>query len=226
MPNSPNIASSSTGVEVYNNLANGNVGISWGDFGYGFNTLRIKTTGTASPGGLGGYYHLHQVAASTGYIHHIVANVPKGYSLNIGRNAIGDGAIVKWLTSNEGTGAFKNYAYVVQTGATGTFETIGFVYLSGGSAPVQWDVKSSVMYSTSRTASPVFTLITGLDSTSGITGWAITNSSAQPTTWYSKDFVKDLTVIDYISANGNYYIWLKDGAGNITSIPYTVVNVG
>ena len=64
------------------------------------------------------------------------------------------------------------------------------------------------------------------DTESGITGYAFTESSSEPTSWTSVDNVITESTYTYkASKNGNIYFWVKDGAGHIVNKAITVSKV-
>lgn len=111
--------------------------------------MRIKTTGSASPG-LGGYYQATASKANGIFYHVIVAKIPVGYKINQANNSVGEGGTFTWLTPILGTGEFETYIYRANNGSSGTFSTFGHVYITGNPAtqtnPVTWDVAYSNMF--------------------------------------------------------------------------------
>ena len=64
------------------------------------------------------------------------------------------------------------------------------------------------------------------DTESGITGYAFTESSTEPTNWTSVDNVISESAYTYKAAkNGTIYFWVKDGAGHIVNKTITVTKV-
>ena len=64
------------------------------------------------------------------------------------------------------------------------------------------------------------------DTESGITGYAFTESSTEPTSWTSVDNVISESTYTYTATkNGTIYFWLKDGAGHTTNKAITVTKV-
>lgn len=160
---------------VYNNSSNGTVthtresntsvpNLSMGDSGVGHQIKIVKSAGTASPG-CGGFVIHTSSAANKVYRHIIWAKIPKGYTINDHRNAIGAGGYSTWLTERKGTGDWYRYVYEVHTGASGNFSTFGHVALSAdngdNNAAVTWyvcasqitDVTSSLTYTYTSTSS-------------------------------------------------------------------------
>ena len=64
------------------------------------------------------------------------------------------------------------------------------------------------------------------DTESGITGYAFTESSSEPTSWTSVDNVITESTYTYkATKNGTIYFWVKDGAGHIVNKAITVSKV-
>lgn len=143
-------------IKVYNNSGNGNVTISRvarsndnptkSDF-----ELLIKNTGEANPN-LGGYSFQNYSRANAIFIYRMIAKIPAGRSLSFHTNTIGDGASQKWLTSNEGTGYFKEYIFRVICGATSSngYSSTGYFSLKGtpgtSDSPVEWRLAYSTCF--------------------------------------------------------------------------------
>lgn len=64
--------------------------------------------------------------------------------------------------------------------------------------------------------------ITLKDNESGVTSYAVTTSNSMPSSWtnITGSPVNQKVVSYNITSNGNYYIWIKDAAGNTNSINY------
>lgn len=135
----PSFKSGSNSCSVYNNSGNGNVtvtrvsGVAGNPNSSGY-CLKVKTTGTASPG-WGGFHWGATAKANRVLVVRLIANIPTGYTLNFATNSLGTGASQKWLTSTAGTGKWTEYAYKIVCGASGTFSSTGYFYLSGGNTP-------------------------------------------------------------------------------------------
>ena len=145
----PSFKSGSNSCSVYNNSGNGNVtvtrvsGVVGNPNSSGY-CLKVKTTGTASPG-RGGFHWGATAKANRVLVVRLIANIPTGYTLNFATNSLGTGASQKWLTSTTGTGKWTEYAYKIVCGASGTFSSTGYFYLSGGNtptaaAPLEWHI--------------------------------------------------------------------------------------
>ena len=66
--------------------------------------------------------------------------------------------------------------------------------------------------------------ITLKDSGAGIVGWQVTRSDTAPSendsNWNNVTTVRELTITYTPTTSGRYYIWAKDGAGNISEVKY------
>lgn len=104
--------------------------------------VTITSTGATSPG-RGGFYFTQTPKAGCTYIHVFRAKAPVGTYFTKHYNTI-TGVSTKWLTSNQGTGEWRHYAYElkVPTGAT-TLGTFGYIALQGGPDPVTWYVTAN-----------------------------------------------------------------------------------
>ena len=145
----PSFKSGSNSCSVYNNSGNGNVtvtrvsGVAGNPNSSGY-CLKVKTTGTASPG-WGGFHWGATAKANRVLVVRLIANIPTGYTLNFATNSLGTGASQKWLTAYAGTGKWTEYAYKIVCGASGTFSSTGYFYLSGSNtptaaAPLEWHI--------------------------------------------------------------------------------------
>lgn len=144
------------GCSVYNNLANYNVKLSIvskssdNPYSIAKKELKIETTGAARPGH-GGLVQRIMSRANAVFVRRVIAKIPKGYTLNNAENAMGTNFVSKWLTPKVGTGVFTEYMYMYQCGASGSFSSGGFMYLSGGATatadkPVVWHIASCETY--------------------------------------------------------------------------------
>ena len=149
----PTFSSGNNGINVYNNSGGGTVtvvrtsGISGNPNSSGY-CLKVDNTGTASPG-LGGFYFATQTRAGAILVTRIIANIPIGYTINWASNAYGSGGSLKWLTSQKGTGTWTEYVCVLTCGATGTFSSTNFFYLTG-SGTVTWYVAYATVFDTTE----------------------------------------------------------------------------
>ena len=231
----PSFASGTNGTHVYNNSGNGTVtntrvASSDNPAGSGY-ALEIKTTGSASPGH-GGFYFATGTAANKEYITRIVAKIPKGYNINWASNAYGStGASSQWLTSQAGTGAWQEYVYRVKCGSDGSFSSTNFYYVSGGStattaAPVTWQVGYATVIDTTKWGNVNYVVASGTDSATGVAAYGINQSSTTQPTWTTFTANNNVGKISSkLTANGTYYVWLKDGAGNVSKKEVAVSKV-
>ena len=224
----PTFINGINGVEIYNNLYNGNVTITRQKDGTApndsDNVLHIKTTGQAAPDH-GGFYFANQTAANEVYTVKIVAKIPVGYTLNWASNAIGTDAATRWMTSQEGTGDWKTYIFWLRTGSYGDFSSTNFFYLTGGttasaSAPVEWDVAYANVYKTSVldwTNQNITITGNAVDSLSGTVAYAFTTTDTTPTSWTDVSTTNSTVTGTYeASANGIIFFWAKDANGNVS----------
>ena len=228
----PAFASGTNSIKVYNNSSNGTVthtrkAMSDNPAGSGYG-IEIKTTGTASPGH-GGFYFATSTSTNKEYITRIVAKIPVGYNIEWASNAYGStGTSAQWLTSTAGTGKWEEYAYRVKCGSTGTFSSTNFYYLKGGSTattakPVVWQVGYATVIDTSKWATTNYIVSIGKDTQSGVTGYGLNQSSSTQPTYTSNTANQNVVKIsNALTANGTYYTWMKDAAGNYANKATTV----
>lgn len=140
----PYLDAGTNGTSVYNNSGGGTVvhtrisALADTPFPSHLYNLQIVTNGTASPGA-GGIYCGWASYSGAVFLEKFVAKIPAGYSVYDAANAQGDGATTTWLTSQAGTGAWKEYAMLRRCGTTGSFSSGGHLYLSGtNNTSVTW----------------------------------------------------------------------------------------
>ncbi|ELW84358.1 hypothetical protein ACIN5021_1032 [Acinetobacter sp. OIFC021] len=126
-------------VGTYNNLGNGTVSVtreakSADNPTTSTHELRIVTTGSASPN-FGGFHQQFFTRSNAIFIIKYLIKLPIGYKLYPAANLMGDGSVDKFIGSTDGTGRFEVYVRMVKSGATGRFDTSGFVHVAGGPAP-------------------------------------------------------------------------------------------
>ena len=73
-------------------------------------------------------------------------------------NAMGTGAIDRFIGNTEGTGKFETYIRMIKCGAVGSFSNSGHVYVAGGStptatAPLVWTLAQIEQYDVTDYAS-------------------------------------------------------------------------
>lgn len=113
--------------------------------------IQITTNGTATPGH-GGFCWQNMSRASAIFVTKIIAKIPSGCTLNWASNATGTGGKAEWLTSNAGTGSWKEYIFKVTCGSSGSFGSTNYFYLSGGSAPVTWYLAFATVFDITETS--------------------------------------------------------------------------
>lgn len=133
--------------------------------------LKYTVTGWHAAGDrrAGGFSFMTQSRANATFIVRIIARIPAGRTLRIYHNGYGGGT-TRWLTPDAGTGQWEEYVCKVSCGGSGTFSTINYLALSGGSeptpaAPLVWytayatvfDVTASEGYTTTLDASGIYT---------------------------------------------------------------------
>lgn len=159
-------------TKAYNNDSNGNVVVTRVSDTTAPNdskmVLKITNTGASEPD-CGGFSFGNQAAANKRYVTRIIAKIPSGRKIAAKNNTLGNGTTVKWLTSQEGTGAWSEYIYTINCGSSGTFSTANFFYMTGAvgtvAAPVEWrvayatvfDITSSEKYTTTIDANGIYT---------------------------------------------------------------------
>lgn len=167
----PTFYNGNNSTGTYNNSSNGMVVITRmkdtnapNDSKY---VLKIQTNGTASPGN-GGFYFSTGTSYRKVLIARIIAKIPVGHNIQWASNNIGSGGSSRWLTSNTGTGDWKEYVYKVVCG-TSNFSSTHFYYIDGtqgsSSAPLAWyiayatvfDVTSTEKYTTTINSDGIYT---------------------------------------------------------------------
>lgn len=114
--------------------------------------MRVINNGTSTDTNSrrGGFYHSTESRANAVFIHKMIIKIPVGHRITQYQNSTGNGSVVKWLTSNHGTGRFETYIYKLTCGATGTFATFGHVAFNGpagtAAAPIYYDVAYSTIF--------------------------------------------------------------------------------
>ena len=167
----PTFWNGNNGIAVYNNSHNGMVTITRQQDSTAPNdskqVLKIQTNGTAAPNN-GGFYFGTACSSRKVLVARIIAKIPAGRNLCWATNSIGTGGSHRWLTSNAGTGDWKEYIYKVVCG-TANFSSTHFFYIDGTqgttSAPVVWyvayatvfDLTSTEKYTTTIDANGIYT---------------------------------------------------------------------
>ncbi|HFX6257302.1 TPA: interleukin-like EMT inducer domain-containing protein [Acinetobacter baumannii] len=157
-----NFKKGNNGVSVYNNAGNGNVTVtrvakSSDNPTTSTHEIEIKTIGAASPT-WGGFVQLVYGRANAVFVIKYLIKLPVGYKLVNAGNAMGTGAIDRFIGNTEGTGKFETYIRMIKCGAVGSFSNSGHVYVAGGStptatAPLVWTLAQIEQYDVTDYAS-------------------------------------------------------------------------
>ncbi|MDC4307706.1 DUF1983 domain-containing protein [Acinetobacter baumannii] len=163
-----NFKKSNNGVSVYNNAGNGNVTVtrvakSSDNPTTSTHEIEIKTIGAANPT-WGGFFQLVYGRANAVFVIKYLIKLPVGYKLVNAGNAMGTGAIDRFIGNTEGTGKFETYIRMIKCGAVGSFSNSGHVYVAGGStptatAPLVWTLAQIEQYDVTDYASADPTLL-------------------------------------------------------------------
>ena len=133
-----NFSNGRNNLNVYDNNGSGQVTLDVIDDSEAPNSthkvLRVKSVGTATFPGAGGFYYGIQTDKNRIIIFRLTAKVPADKILSFASNNAGTGYRSEWLTSNHGTGKWEEYIYVVYCGGSGTFSTTGYFYINQGGA--------------------------------------------------------------------------------------------
>ena len=167
----PTFFNGNNSTGTYNNSGNGMVVITRikddnapNDSKY---VLKIQTNGAAAPAN-GGFYFSTGTSYRKVLIARIIAKIPVGHCIQWASNSIGSGGTSRWLTSNTGTGDWKEYVYKVVCG-TSNFSSTHYYYIDGtqgsSSAPLIWyvayatvfDLTSSEKYTTTIDSNGIYT---------------------------------------------------------------------
>lgn len=127
--------------------------------------IRIqKVVGNSSPG-LGGFTFSTPSRANAVFEARFTAKIPAGYRLNFASNATGNGGRSMWITDNAGTGGWQEYRYQIFCGASGSFSTTNFFYLTkdvptgqtnnDNNTVVTWYLKEGTVFDLSGYEDPV-----------------------------------------------------------------------
>ena len=133
-----NFSNGRNNLNVYDNSGSGQVTLDVIDNSEAPNgthkVLRVKSAGTATSPGAGGFYYGIQTDKNRIIIFRFTAKVPADKFLSFASNSAGTGYASEWLTSNHGTGKWEEYIHVVYCGGSGTFSSTGFFYINQGGA--------------------------------------------------------------------------------------------
>jgi hypothetical protein len=215
------------GASIYNNSNDGTVTvtrttISGAPEGSGYGLMIKNTSNTSSPG-FGGFTFGTMTSVSKVYVTRLVAKIPVGYNIQWATNAIGTGGTATWLTSQNGTGDWKEYIVQVNTGSTGTFGDTNYFFLADGaiptsSSPLIWYVAYGAVFDTTKYGTTNNILFKASDNGSGIVGYGMNQSSTVAPSFTSISNKNEIgSTISNITSNGTYYVWVKDAAGNVSN---------
>lgn len=96
--------------------------------------MQYRYEGTPTSPGWGGFTFSTMTRANAVFVTKIIAKIPVGRQIVNAQNAYGTGGQLIWLTSQAGTGKYETYLYKVICGASGTFSSVNFFYITGGAA--------------------------------------------------------------------------------------------
>lgn len=155
------------GVSVYNNSGGSAVTVTRYETAANSGVFQVriqKVVGISSPG-LGGFTFSTPTRPHAVFETRFTANIPAGYRLNFASNATGDGDHSQWITDNAGTGNWQEYRYQVFCGASGSFSSTNFFYLTKDvpagqtnddyNTAVTWYLKEATVFDLSGYEDPV-----------------------------------------------------------------------
>lgn len=149
----PTFKKGTNGITRYNNSGNSTVTVSRitlsgvpNDTGYAIQI--VNNGGTSSPN-RGGFTFETQSKANFTTVVRFIAKIPTGYTINHHSNTHGTNPKEIWLTSQAGTGDWKEYVFYCKCGASGTFSTYNFFALSGTPNAVTWYLAYSTVFDVS-----------------------------------------------------------------------------
>lgn len=134
-----NFSNGRNNLNVYDNSGSGQVTLDVIDNSEAPNgthkVLRVKSAGTATSPGAGGFYYGIQTDKNRIIIFRFTAKLEEGKTIGWASNPAGDGYQVEWLSDkHHGTGKWEEYILAVYCGSTGTFLSTGFFYIDQGGA--------------------------------------------------------------------------------------------
>lgn len=159
---------------VYNNTGNGNVVIERVVDNTAPNStkmaLKVTNKGTASPGH-GGVSWQNYTYSNGVYTYIITAKIPSGKEIVFAGNTFGDGSKFEWLTPNGGTDKYETYIGRATCGATGTFNTIGYFYINGGSGGFSWYIARANYWDNTRQSGTLRLKTVTIDGNAAVTSF-------------------------------------------------------
>lgn len=133
-----NFSNGTNNLQVYDNSSSGQIVLDVIDNDDAPNSthkvLRVRSAGTATSPGAGGFYYGVRTDKNQILIFRFTAKVPADKFLSFTTNVAGEGYTSEWLTSNHGTGKWEEYIHVIYCGSRGTFSSTGFFYINQGGA--------------------------------------------------------------------------------------------
>ena len=158
----------------------------------------------------------------------ISATVKVGENLSAFTYSINNGAVQNG-TRNGNTGTANvtlntTGTYTISASATGGYgnsktEGSGTYYIDATVPTVGAIGGNTDSWTTSKTLTATLS-----DSHSGVVAYAWTTSSATPTSWTSVTNTSSYAFSKSVTANGTYYLWAKDAAGNISAAKSVTVS--
>jgi len=144
-------------------------------------------------------------------------------SYKISNGTTGNGTI----SNNTGTASITlntTGTYTIEATGTGSYnntkkESSGTYQIDATKPTVGAIGGNTTSWTTSKTLTSTLT-----DSHSGIVGYAVTTSNTTPTSWTTVTNTASYSLSHKVTANGTYYIWAKDAAGNISTAKSVTVN--
>lgn len=168
--------------------------------------LQFIHSGGATEPELGGFHQETWVRSNGVFLVKFVAKLPVGFSFGLFYNEYGDGATCYFIGGNEGTGKFKTYYGVYRCGATGSFSTIGFVFVDGPAFtpenPLIWYLASSTVYDCLDSKVAPDSVINGIAEAKSTASTAVNKSEATALLAQNLQTALDNTNADI---SNNYY---------------------
>lgn len=134
-----NFSNGTNGLLVYDNATSGQVVFDVIDDNEAPNSthkvLRVRSAGTATSPGAGGFTYSIQTDKNKVFIFRFTAKLAEGKTIEFASNPAGDGYDAEWLSDkHHGTGKWEEYIVAVYCASTGIFSTTGYFYVAQGGA--------------------------------------------------------------------------------------------
>jgi len=107
------------------------------------------TSAGTSPGYGGWYFATYTGPAARRLLCVFKMKIPSGRSVQWASNSIGSGGSGAWLTSQDGTGQYQDYAFVVNSGTASWSSTFFFYIVGGGTSTFYTYLASATVYDVS-----------------------------------------------------------------------------